>query len=283
MTKGRFAIVLAGLAVAAMALTGCSGDDKGSTATADGAGDGTSAVQPKPAQDADEKNAQQPTVTRAIVRTGYLDIETSDIDDARQKVVSIVTGLRGLIASEHSDSGEHARTELVVRVPSPSYDAAMNRFQKELGKTTEVRQESTDVTEQVVDVESRIASQRASIERMRTLLAKANTVAEIVSVEGELTRREADLEALLAKQKALEGQTELAGITVTLTRPGEAPPTEARGFLSGLSAGWKAFTTTLSALATAVGAVLPFALAALVVAVPVWLAYRSRRRPTPTD
>ncbi len=37
---------------------------------------------------------------------------------------------------------------------------------------------------------------------MRALLAKATTIAEIVSVECELTRREADLEALLAKQKS---------------------------------------------------------------------------------
>ncbi len=111
----------------------------------------------------------------------------------------------------------------------------------------QIHQESSDVTEQVVDVESRIASQRASLERMRTLLAKANTIGEIVSVETELTRREADLESLLAKQKNLALQTELATLALTLTAKGEEPVAEDpdRGFLAGLKGGWDAFTTTL--------------------------------------
>ena len=52
---------------------------------------------------------------------------------------------------------------------------------------------------------------------MRACSPKATSISEIVSVEGELTRREADLESLLAKQKSLAGQTQLATITLTLS------------------------------------------------------------------
>ncbi len=142
--------------------------------------------------------------------------------------------------------------------------------------------ESDDVTEQVVDVQSRIASQRASLERMRTLLTKANTIGEIVTVESELTRREADLESLLAKQKNLALQTELATLALTLTEKGEVPPPKQpdRGFLAGLKSGWNAFTATFGALATAIGAILPFLVLLALIAVPLWLLrHRLRRQP----
>jgi VIT1/CCC1 family predicted Fe2+/Mn2+ transporter len=121
---------------------------------------------------------------------------------------------------------------------------------------------------------------------MRALMTKANTIAEIVSVESELTRRESDLEALLAKQKNLSLQTDLATLTVTLTEKGKPPvvtePTQDKGFLAGLKGGWNAFTAVFSALATAVGAMLPFLVLLAIIAVPLWR-YRHRllrKQPT---
>lgn len=294
----RYPAAVAGLMLtAAVLLSGCGGSaDHESTA-------GTGAAQPQSDQaggktngettgntDAgkpgtDGKGSAQPAFTRSIVRTGFLTIEAAEITPAREKVAAIVAGQRGLIASEHGgfDPDSKAGTaELVVRVPSSAYDATVRRLSAEVGKVKSIRQESTDVTEQVVDVESRIATQRAALNRMRTLLTKANTIGEIVSVEAELTRREADLEALLAKQKALEGQTELATITVTLVRPGETPPPDKdddRGFLAGLSKGWDAFTTTVSGLLTAVGAMLPFAATLALIGVPLIYFIRRNRRP----
>jgi hypothetical protein len=49
------------------------------------------------------------------------------------------------------------------------------------------------------------------------------------------------------------------------------------GFLAGLAGGWHAFTASVLVLLTALGAVLPFALAALVVGLPVWWGVRRRR------
>lgn len=221
----------------------------------------------------------QPSLTRQIVRTGSITLESREIEKHRQDAIGVVTGLRGHVASEDTGSdadGELNRATLVLRVPTASFETAIQRLSG-IAKRTRIQQDSTDVTEQVVDVESRIASQRASLNRMRTLLARANTVAEVVSVESELTRREADLEALLAKQKSLSQQTELATLTLQLTEPGKTPPEEEsdRGFLAGLRGGWTAFVTSVTAVATALGAALPFLVLLTLIAVPL---YRFRHR-----
>jgi hypothetical protein len=298
MTRTRITAAVAGvLLTAAVVLSGCSaGGDEASTAGAaapqndsSGSGEskeGTTDGKAAPGTDGTGGAAQQPTVTRAIIKTGSLTVEADDVDKQRQAAITVVTGLRGLVSSEDTggdSDGKITRANLVLKVPTASYETAIQRLSA-LGVRTAIHQESSDVTEQVVDVDSRIGSQRASLERIRTLLAKANTIGEIVSIETELTRREADLESLLAKQKALADQTELATLNLVLMKKNGEPPQDVvkddTGFVAGLKDGWNAFTATFSALATGVGAVLPFAILFALIGVPIWR-FRNRLRRTP--
>jgi Domain of unknown function (DUF4349) len=307
MRTTRPAMAAAALLAVTVALAGCSGGSK-DAATAGGAGEAQApAAQPREAQpgdqsgkvpeapstDKDQKESggsSQPSIARAIVRTGSLTVQVKDVDgdddvlDARQQVSTIVSGLRGIIANEETGNdqeGAIGRASLVLRIPTASYDNLVRRLAEELGTVKLLKQSSSDVTEQVVDVNSRIANQRAGLNRMRALLARARTVSEIITVESELTRREADLESLLARQKALADQTELATLTVTLLQPAKPappPPADERGFVHGLSKGWGAFSNTATALATAAGALLPFLVMVALLAVPGWLLFRRQRR-----
>lgn len=297
MTRMRISAAVTGaILTAAVLLSGCSGSGSGDNASttgeaapapqqADGSGakgeSGTDGKADKPGA-----AASQPTVTRAIIKTGALTVEADDVDKKRQQAIVVLTALRGQVASEDTGSdadGRITRANLVLKVPTAAYETAIQRLSG-LGKRTQIHQESSDVTEQVVDVESRIASQRASLERMRTLLSKATTIGEIVSVETELTRREADLESLLAKQKNLSLQTELATLNLVLVEPGKAPEPpkkEENNFMAGLRNGWDAFAATVGIIAMMLGAVLPFLIVAALIGVPLWRLRHRLRRTTP--
>jgi hypothetical protein len=300
---GRIRAVTAMLATAGIVLlAGCGASNDNDSGTSEaapvqkqgaGASDGSaSTAKPQaPAQPQAGKSqasgTDDPAITRAIIKTGSLTVEGDDVSDMRQKAVLAIAGLDGQVSSEDTGSdpdGKVTQANLVLKVPTKSFETAIQRL-SDLGKRLQIHQESTDVTEQVVDVASRIESQRASLDRMRALMTKANTIAEIVSVESELTRRESDLEALLAKQKNLSLQTDLATLTLTLTAKGkppvEAEPTQDKGFLAGLKGGWHAFTAVFSALATAVGAMLPFLVLLAIIAVPLWrFRHRLRKQPS---
>ncbi|HEY3555852.1 MAG TPA: DUF4349 domain-containing protein [Kribbella sp.] len=286
--------VAAALGVMVLAGCGASGNDHATSDSApaakQGAGEAASNAKPQaPAQGKSAGNGQdEPEITRAIVKTGSLTVEGDDVSAMRQKAVTTIAALDGQVASEDTGSdseGNITRSNLVLKVPTKSFETAIQRL-SDLGKRLQIHQESTDVTEQVVDVASRIESQRASLDRMRALMTKANTIGEIVSVESELTRREADLESLLAKQKNLTLQTDLATLTLTLAEKGKPPvQTEKepdKGFLAGLKGGWHAFTATFSAVATAFGALLPFLVLLAIIAVPLWrFRHKLRRQPAP--
>ena len=145
-------------------------------------------------------------------------------------------------------------------------------------------EQASDVTAQVVDVESRIETQRKSLQQVRALLTRAGTLSQVLLVERELTRREADLESLESQRKVLADQTTLATIDLTLVTPKAAPPPPppARhlGFVTGVIAGWHGLVNTVVVAATAIGAILPFALPLLLlVGLGLFLWRRLRRGP----
>jgi hypothetical protein len=170
-------------------------------------------------------------------------------------------------------------------VPADRLDAVLEDL-AELGDLRDQTQSAVDVTGEVVDLEARIATQRASIERVRLLLAKAESIGDVVTIEAELTRREADLEALLARQAALADQAAQSTVTLVVLGPDAAAPEEETGFLAGLRAGWDAFVAASTALLTGLGAVLPFAVLVLALGLPLaawWRRHTARRRARSAD
>lgn len=223
-----------------------------------------------------------------VIRTATLDIEVKSVPKAVATARRVAEGAGGLVSEETTErlDDTHEMSHLVLRVPQERYDAVLRELAG-TGKLQSRTSNAKDVTGQVVDVESRIATQRASVVRVRDLMDKAEKLTDVVTLEGELSRRQADLESLLAQQASLKDRTSLATITLELGEPyedGKDPEDEDTGFLDALAGGWDAFVTMLRWIAVAIGATAPFLAAAAVLAV-LWRLLRGRlprrHRPAP--
>ncbi|MGQ0845018.1 MAG: DUF4349 domain-containing protein [Sporichthyaceae bacterium] len=254
------------------ATSGRAAATKKSAAVAAGAGKGSKLSVPEAALDG-----------RVIAYTAEQTIEVLDVAKAVSQVEAAVDAAGGLIAkSERSGDATSGAANLRLRVPPGNFASFLARVEK-VGTVLERATTGDDVTDEVVDVNSRIASARKSVERVRALMEQASTLRDVVALESEVASREAELEALLARQSKLEQRTELASVTLHLnTKPTEfVPPAEQakkQGFVSGLDGGWDAFTASATGIATVLGAVLPFALVLLVLSPLLLLAYRRHRR-----
>ena len=172
----------------------------------------------------------------------------------------------------------YASSTTMLRVANSEVDALIADVAR-LGTVEATTRTSDDVTAQVADVDARVRNAEASLARVRALMTRATTIGDVVALEGELSKRQADLEALEARQRALADQTALATVTVRLVSsdaPAPAPADET-GFLAGLRAGWAAFTDFLAGTLTVVGAVVPFLLILVPVGLVVWTVVRRRR------
>lgn len=229
---------------------------------------GGAAAQPQPL----------PPAGRAVVYTATMRIRAEDVDASATRAKQLVSAAGGYVEHE-SGSSDPPGSTIALKIPSDRYAGVLDQLSRRLGTRLSVSQQADDVTGEVADVDSRVRSAKAALASFRKLLDKATTVGEIIDVEQEIASREADLESLQARQKALGQSTQYATVTVTL----EAAATPARhhgdrgGFVGALGDGWHAFTGFLGGVAVVFGWLLPFLVTAAIIVAPI-VAYRNRRR-----
>jgi hypothetical protein len=305
------ALTTALAAVGAVAGCSSSGSSAGSAAgkaparsapqAASAFGNANGALAPVPAQDqglhaaaggtsGGGTNADTADVTSlALIRTASLEVRiatASGVAHAADEADRIAVDAGGAVYSDDRTAGRHASADITLKVPPDSLESVINRLAA-LGKEIQRSSSTKDVTSQVADVASRTLSARQSLARLRALYGDATKVGQVIEIESEIATREADLESLEAQQRALASETATATINLSLTAAKHvAPPPKPHhargGFVGGLTHGWDAFVTTLTALVTALGAVLPFLLLVLIAGAAAWR-WRHRlpfRRPS---
>jgi Domain of unknown function (DUF4349) len=220
---------------------------------------------------------------QSIIFTANLTVRVKDVTAASSQATSLVSAAGGYVSSEQQTippGGDgSAEISLELKIPAPLYQATLSKLETTLGRKVSLEAQAQDVTQQVADVSSRVTSAQAAIRQLRALLRRAGSVSELLAVQDEINTQESALEALLAQQRALGHETSDA--TVSLLLVGHharivAHHKKARhGFVSGLSAGWRALRAVVTGLLTAVGAALPFLVP---VALLGGIGYAGRRR-----
>jgi hypothetical protein len=293
----------AGAAFALVLLTGCSSsedaadsgggsvaepasaDREASGSDAAGSSADLSAVSDVSAQDAPEGQAGPAVEQQQVISTGNVQLRSGDVGQAVFDVHKVVDVHGGTIDEDDTATdkeGDPLRSRMVLRVPTADFDDAMTELEQ-VGTLVSSKRATDDVTTQVLDIGVRVEAQQRSIDRIQVLFDSATSIKDVVSVEGELSRRQADLASLQAQQRYLADQTSMSTITLAVERtPAKARPEpetdDAAGFLSGLSGGWSALQGFLVGLSTVAGALLPWLVLALVVAIPGWPLLRRLRR-----
>jgi hypothetical protein len=275
---------LAAAAVLALAVTACGNSADSGSGASDGSAMKDRAGPPQQQQQKQKQGGdkagltQVGTLGRATIRTSSMTVRVADPYAAARDAVRLAESTGGYLESEQSGDD---RTSVTLRVPPEDFTKTADALAR-LGTVTERQVQTEDVTTDVADVEGRLKAQRASTARVRALLGRATSISEITTLEAELNEREADLESLESRRRALAGQTSYASLTATFAKPvlAAAAPDDGKapdGFGDGLRAGWRVFRETVLVLLVVLGALLPFAAAAGLVLGPVYVVRKRRR------
>jgi len=247
---------------------------------------------PAPDAQAQDKAAAGGTVStavtpdRQIVKNAYVAMRVDDVARSVFDIHGLIKKRNGLIASEDTQaSGESTSSMMTAQIPAADLDAFIADVSK-LSAVDSVSVTAQDVTGQVVDLDARIKALQTSVDRMTQLLAQAQRIEDMLAIETQLSQRQAELDSLTAQRKTLGEQVAYSTVTMALTPKSSVSTVEAPGFLSGLASGWAALVSLVTIMFTAAGFLLPFALIALVVLVPLALLVirqlRRRRSSTTT-
>jgi hypothetical protein len=295
----------AGATTVLVLLSGCSSssDDAGGNASSDrdmavaaeapapAEGDDAAGGVAEVASQSGSKDASggTPVEQQRVISTGNVQLRADDVGQAIfdvRKVVDVHSGTISEDDTETDKDGDAFRSRMVLRIPTADFDDTMSELEQ-VGALASSKRQTADVTTQVLDIDVRVEAQQRSIDRIQILFDNATSIKDIVSIEGELSRRQADLASLQAQQRYLADQTSMSTITLAVERTHKATKPKPKdhdeaGFLSGLSDGWGALKTFLVASATVAGALLPWLVLMLVLAIPGWPLFRRLRRREPS-
>jgi Domain of unknown function (DUF4349) len=219
--------------------------------------------------------------TESIIYTASVTVRTAHLTQAAARATQLARAAGGYVSSEDTALNRahpgRSRVSLQLKIPVSAYQATLGALSTQLGTRLALSQHAQDVTQTVADVSSRVTSAEAAISQLRSLLRHAGSVGGLLTVQNQINAEESSLESLLARQRALAHETSFGTVTLLLVAPSATAHQKkhhaAAGFVGGLKAGWHGLVRVVTALLTAAGAALPFAVILAVIAV---IAYRAR-------
>jgi hypothetical protein len=220
-----------------------------------------------------------PDFDRKIVKTAELGIRAEEVRDSAASAQRIVAQFGGSVLSSQVESDGSVTADLVLLVPSPEFEAALDEL-RGLGKkvtTDTVRGE--DVTEEFVDLESHERNLLAAEQSLLELYDRAESVNAALTIERELTGIRGEIEQVQGRIQYLEDSTASSRISLNIqpvARP--SPPPQAWSPARVVAQAWDASLAVLQALATVVLSAIVFGwwLTPALVAGFVWWKRRAR-------
>jgi hypothetical protein len=219
--------------------------------------------------------------TQSIIYTASVTVRATHLTQAAARATQLARAAGGYVSSENTALNrahpDRSTVSLQLKIPVSAYQATLGALSTQLGARLAMSQHAQDVTQTVADVTSRVTSAEVAISQLRSLLRHAGSVGSLLTVQNQINAEESGLESLLARQRALAHETSFGTVTLLLVAPSATAQQKkhhaAAGFVGGLKAGWHGLVRVVTALLTAAGAALPFAVILAVIAV---IAYRAR-------
>lgn len=230
----------------------------------------------------------QPFGQRVILKNASLTLTVETPATRITEIAAMAEAMGGWVVSSNSytttnSAGDETTSgTIVVRVPAERLDEALAQIKSGALKVDNENITGDDVTQQYVDLSSRLENLQASEQQLREIMDKAVRVADVLEVQRELTNVRGEIEVIQGRLNYFNEAAAFSSISVSVI-PQPPGPVEVQ------TIGWNPGTTAenaLGALVSVLQSLLDAAITvvivgvplALLVSIPLWLIWRSRRR-----
>jgi hypothetical protein len=185
-----------------------------------------------------------------------------------------------IVGLSESINNDRRTANLTMRVPSASFDDAINALKSLDGTVIQSSVDAKDVTDQLVDIDARLVALRAEETRYLQLFTSAKTVDEMLKVQMALSQLRQQIEQLAAAQKSTKDRVAFSTISLSVASTAEPLPATpgkwdpARTFAVAIAS----FATLLRFMADLAIWFIVFCGIPLLVVASILVATRARRR-----
>jgi len=164
-----------------------------------------------------ETAKSETTGGQKLIRTAWLEMETTAFDEAVQGLMELTEDFDGYFETStitNRRSGSRW-ADYTIRVPAAKYTA----FLSQVGELCHVtRQEATqeDISEAYYDTQGRLKTQQIKLERLQNLLAEAELMEDIITIESAISETEWQIDNLSGTLRHYDGKVDYATVYVNL-------------------------------------------------------------------
>ncbi|MGG4393184.1 DUF4349 domain-containing protein [Paenibacillus thiaminolyticus] len=221
---------------------------------------------------------------RKLIYEANIRMEVKSYEAAKQRLQRLVERSNGYVLQFSDQESESERGgSFVIKVPAAGFTA----FLDELGtwEALDYHREysANDVTEEYVDLEARLTARRAMEARLLAFMEKATSADDLVQFSSELGSVQSDIEQIVGRKRYLDNHVAMSTVNMRLYQPVNAPVVQGLKHAFGtrmantLVQSWETLVQFLQVVILFLTALLPFACAAAIAGVPIWLLVKRRR------
>tara|TARA_B100001750_G_C15437477_1_gene561718 strand:- start:69 stop:968 length:900 start_codon:yes stop_codon:yes gene_type:complete len=209
-------------------------------------------------------------IPRSIIYTGWMSLETDDIDLTINKIKQVISSSDGYVDNISVDKSEKFEYGYItVRVPQDQFSNVVQSIEN-LGELKNKNISNNDITDQLFDLKIRIENAKATEARFLQILDKAVNISDILQIEQELNRIRTDIEILEGHINNLNNRVAYSSLTINVSKTIEDPLLPGMDFFEAIRQGLNAMVILIQFIIGSFIALLPF--------IAILIIYRIYRR-----
>jgi hypothetical protein len=155
-----------------------------------------------------------------LVKTGELTIKTTEIENTKNKLRTILFQCNGNVKYERlSNYDGQSEYSLLFDVPVSKFERFIYKLDSLKLNVTEKTYRVTDVTLRYVDETSRLKNKKKLEQTYLDLLSKAESINNIIEIQGKIEAIRADIESKEEQLKALDNQIAYSEFSIKVETP----------------------------------------------------------------
>jgi hypothetical protein len=155
-----------------------------------------------------------------IVRTASLELEVPDVGSVLREARAAIAGLGGYVSgSDEWDQAEERWASLAYRVPVGRFEEAIHALRRLASRVVRESTQSTEVTAAIVDMDARLTNLRASEAALVAIMERATRIDDVLAVQLRLEDVRGQVERLEAQRTDLADQAAMSTLSVIWFTP----------------------------------------------------------------
>ena len=197
-------------------------------------------------------------IPRSIIYTGWMSLETDDIDLTINKIKQVILSSNGYVDNISVDKSEKFEYGYItVRVPQDQFSNVVQSIEN-LGELKNKNISNNDITDQLFDLKIRIDNAKATEARFLQILDKAVNISDILQIEKELNRLRTDIEILEGHINNLNNRIAYSSLTINVSKTIDDPLLPGMDFLESIRQGLNAMVILIQFIIASFIVLIPF-------------------------